>query len=381
MRWAALYLQDLWYGRRAGPEARLVLALLTLPATVYALLMGLRARCYVNGLFRVNRLPRPVISVGNITVGGTGKTPVTAWIARFLQGQGLRVVVLSRGYGGALEGQTTVVADGQDILLTPDQCGDEPYLLASTIPGLMVVIGSDRYQAGCVAMEHLQPDIFILDDGYQHMRLHRDLNILLMDCRCPVGNGRVLPAGPLREPEQAITRADLLLYTRCEDATRPDWQPPDQGVPTSRVRYQLTSFHCLASDRPVPLASLQQARVAAFAGIAHPGTFFANLEQDGIQLIATLALPDHSAYGQNLVEQLQAMVAEHAVDWLVTTEKDAVKLRHCASEELPGLVAAQLELAFEDDVQIRQAVARVSNRPAVCYGMHPQEMVLTSKDT
>lgn len=357
----ALYLQDLWYGRRTGALARLVLALLAIPAAVYAMLMTLRAWSYSVGLLKVNRLPRPVISVGNLTVGGTGKTPVTAWIARRLLEQGLKVAVLSRGYGGSLEGQVVIVSDGQKILLTPDQCGDEPYLLASTIPGLMVVIGSDRYQAGCVAMEHLQPDIFILDDGYQHMRLHRDLNILLMDCRQPFGNGSVLPAGSLREPEQAVQRADMLIYTRCQETDGPVWSPRTM-VPVLRVRYQITSFHCLTSGRPVALTCLQQGRVAAFAGIASPESFFSSLKDAGIHPVTTLALPDHEPYDQATQQKLQRLVAADAADWLVTTEKDGVKLQRINPEQLSVLVTAQLELVVEDATIMEQALAAVSKR-------------------
>ena len=156
-----------------------------------------------------------MVSIGNITVGGTGKTPVTAYIARFLLAQGYRVAVLSRGYGGSLEGQTCVVSDGLTIMLSAVECGDEPYLLASTVPGLMVVIGTDRYAAGQLAIEQLAPDIFLLDDGFQHLRLHRDLNILLQDFSRPFGNGLTLPAGILREPSSAASRADLVIFTRA----------------------------------------------------------------------------------------------------------------------------------------------------------------------
>ena len=172
-----------------------------------------------------------MISVGNITVGGTGKTPATAFIARLLIGRGLKVAVLSRGYGGSMEGETAIVADGRTILLDAGQCGDEPYLLAATVPGLMVVMGADRYSAGMLAMERLSPDIFLLDDGFQHLRLRRDLDILLVDWARPFGNGRTLPAGLLREPLSAVQRADLVVYTRC-----PQGPPLPPGGETGLLR-------------------------------------------------------------------------------------------------------------------------------------------------
>jgi len=266
-----LYLQGLWRGRHGGLFDRLALALLAIPAAIFATLMSLRTWAYARGLFTVHRLSRPVISIGNITAGGTGKTPVTAWIARHLLEQGLRVAVLSRGYGGSLEGETAIVSDGRNLLLGPDQCGDEPYLLASTIPGVMVVIGSDRYRAGLLAMERLAPDCFLLDDGFQHLRLYRDLNILLMDCSNPLGNGRVLPAGPLREVPAARQRADLLIFTRCQQGQQPDTMRGQQ--PQCRAGYRLASFSLLENGNALQLAQMRDARIVACAGIADPGSF------------------------------------------------------------------------------------------------------------
>ena len=209
------YFRQLWDGKLTGSADCIFMVLLTLLSFVYALILQLRVLVYKAGLLRSFRLPCPVISVGNLTVGGTGKTPMTLYLARWFMDRGKRVVILSRGYGGSLEGTIRIVADGSTILLSPGDAGDEPYLLANSLPGVMVVIGSDRYQAGCLALERLNPDIFILDDGFQHLRLKRDLNLLLLDCEKPFGNGRTLPAGILREPVSAIERADLVIFTRC----------------------------------------------------------------------------------------------------------------------------------------------------------------------
>jgi len=356
------YVTELWQGQRNGPFDRLMVLLLLLPSYVYGAVMLLRAWCYKYGLCKVRRLPRPVISVGNLTVGGTGKTPVTAWIARQLLEQGLQVVVLSRGYGGSLEGQVAVVADGQNLLLTPDQCGDEPYLLASTIPGLMVVIGSDRYQAGQLAMERLRPDVFLLDDGFQHLRLQRDLDILLMDCRRPLGNGRVLPAGPLREPASARQRANVVVYTRCAATDAP--AIIDQRVPQFFARHRIASFRRLSDGAELALEQLQGDKVAAFAGIADPQGFFDGLRQRGIELPATVALADHEAYGATTRAQVEALLQQTGAEWLLTTEKDGVKLRQCAPDWLPRVVTARLELIFDDERALREAVASAAFKAA-----------------
>jgi tetraacyldisaccharide 4'-kinase len=356
------YVTELWQGQRNGPFDRLMVLLLLLPSYVYGAFMLLRAWCYKYGVCKVRRLPRPVISVGNLAVGGTGKTPVTAWIARQLLEQGLQVAVLSRGYGGSLEGQVAVVADGQNLLLTPDQCGDEPYLLASTIPGLMVVIGSDRYRAGQLAMERLRPDVFLLDDGFQHQRLQRDLNILLMDCRRPVGNGHVLPAGPLREPASARQRANVVVYTRCAATDAP--AIIDQRVPQFFARHRIASFRRLSDDTELQLEQLQGSKVAAFAGIADPQGFFDGLRQRGLELSATLGLADHEVYGSATIARLERFIHEADPAFLLTTEKDGVKLRQLAPDRLPRVVTARLELIFNNERALREAVATAAFKAA-----------------
>jgi tetraacyldisaccharide 4'-kinase len=354
MNYLASYIRDLWQGRRSGVADRLLQIVLKFVALLYRCSMGLRARCYRYGLLKTHTLPRPVISVGNITVGGTGKTPVTAWIARHLLQQGLRVAVLSRGYGGTLEGQTAIVSDGEKLLLTPDQSGDEPYLLASTVPGLMVVIGSDRYRAGTLAMEKATPDVFLLDDGYQHLRLHRDLNLLLLDCSKPFGNGQLLPAGPLRESISALQRADLILYTRCSTTTKPAHLL--KKLPFCLTSHHITSFHRLDTGDDISLESLHTARVAAFAGIADPEGFFTSLRLAGIQLQETLPLADHEPYGHATAASLEKLALQTGAAWLLTTEKDGVKLLDKQSSWSSKVVIARLELVFEDETFLRQSI-------------------------
>ncbi len=351
----ATYWRDIANGSDRSPAARFFTLLLTLPSLLYGCILRLRACCYRLGIFATRHLPRPVISIGNITVGGTGKTPVTVLIARMLMERGLKVAVLSRGYGGSLEGQTAVVSDGSSLLLTPDQCGDEPVLLARSLPGLLVVIGSDRYQAGLLACEQLDPDIFLLDDGFQHLRLHRDLDILLLDYRRPFGNGLALPAGLMREPSSAAQRADLLILTRCTD----DATVTVPCLPVCRSTHRLSSFRRLADNATLDAATLGQTRVAAFAGIADPAAFFSNLEQLGIRPVATLSLPDHEPYGRETLEKLNQLARSSKADWLLTTEKDGVKLGLPDTDMSARIVTARLEIVLEDEVPLRQALDRI----------------------
>lgn len=352
----ALYLSRLWQAKQTSARDRLLLALLVLPSRVYGWIMLLRAWCYRTGILKSYQLPLPVISIGNITVGGTGKTPVTAYIAQLLLKKGLRVVVLSRGYGGRLEGQCVVVSDGVTIFEQPDACGDEPYLLASTVPGLAVVIGSNRYQAGLLALERLKPDVFLLDDGFQHIRLQRDLNILLLDCTSPFGNGKILPAGPLREPLSALQRAEFVIHTRCAEEQQLSAMVSG-SIASCKAGYRLGQLYCYQGGAKPALEQLASEPVIACAGIAQPASFFNGLKDIGIMPCATVALPDHVSYSAELVVSLNRLAEEHKACWLLATEKDAVKLAQ-RKDLLNGLtvVAVPLELDFKDEQLLQQSL-------------------------
>ncbi len=333
-------------GSRSEPADKLLLLVLTPLAWLYSSVLRLRALLYRSGIFKKYRLPRPVVSIGNITVGGTGKTPVTAYIARLLLSQGYRVAVLSRGYGGSLEGQTSVVSDGVTIMLSARECGDEPYLLASTVPGLMVVIGTDRYAAGELAMQQLVPDIFLLDDGFQHLRLHRDLNILLLDFSRPFGNGLTLPAGILREPKIAVQRADLVIFTRAPGGAAVTTNT--QGIPCCLSSHTLADLLPLSGQTPVPFSHCNNLKVLAFAGIADPDSFFAGLRAKGLNLIRSISFTDHVAYSNEQCNEIADAMLASGADVLITTEKDGVKLKEFAQKFAAHTLLARLELTIDD---------------------------------
>jgi tetraacyldisaccharide 4'-kinase len=279
-------------------------------------------------------------------VGGTGKTPVTAYIASLLLEQGLRVAVLSRGYGGSLEGEVKIVSDGNVTFLSAAECGDEPFLLASTVPGLIVVIGSDRYAAGLLAMEQLQPDIFLLDDGYQQLQLQCDLNILLLDYARPMGNGWTLPSGLLREPKSAILRADLIIHTRCPDGAVVAAVVPDR--PHCCARHQLGGVISLAGGEPFDFEMLRGKKTLAFAGIAEPDLFFDELRGRGLDLVVTMNFPDHAVYDDEALQKITDQFVSCGAEILLTTEKDGVKLNAVPAELLEKILLARLELAIDD---------------------------------
>ncbi|MRR53233.1 MAG: tetraacyldisaccharide 4'-kinase [Deltaproteobacteria bacterium] len=317
------YFRELWEGKRIGLVDKLIVALLVPGAFVYSVVLRFRSFLYRRGIMPSFLLDVPVISVGNLSVGGTGKTPFTVLIARLLIDRGKRVVVLSRGYGGAGGSAVRIVSDGSRILLPVAEAGDEPVLLARSVPGLIVVTSSDRYRGGLKAFKRFRPDIFLLDDGFQHLRLRRDLNILLLDAARPFGNGWTLPAGLLREPLSAVRRADLIVYTRADEATE---CPALEDIPACRSSHRLSGVVSLLGGELTAFSIFAGKKGVACAGIADPGAFFDALALEGLDLTATLAFQDHCFYDRTERAEICRAMKETGADFLITTEKDAVKL-------------------------------------------------------
>ena len=350
------YFKELVGGKRRGVADLALLALLRLASRPYALVLRMRAFGYRVGLLSSHRLPCPVISVGNIALGGTGKTPMVAWIAAYLMRRGRRVAVLSRGYGGTAEGETRIVSDGASLLLSPEEAGDEPCLLAGMLPGLIVVIGADRYRAGLHALDRLKPDLFILDDGFQHLKLRRDLNILLLDARKPFAGGVTLPGGMLRESPAAAGRADLVVFTRSPEGTaRPDLFPDKSSCWTN---HRFSGIVPLAGGPLGDFARIKEGRVMAFSGIADPEAFFSGLEGVGVRPVTTLSFPDHTPYGEAEIAAILRLKVASRSTILVTTQKDAVKLVPFA-DRLAGCFAVVLELAADDARPLEDALEKI----------------------
>ncbi|MDQ1330137.1 MAG: tetraacyldisaccharide 4-kinase, partial [Thermodesulfobacteriota bacterium] len=188
--------------------------LLLVLSFLYGIPVKAREVLYRKKIFKQKRLPCKVISIGNITVGGTGKTPMTVYLAEMLAGLGRKIVVISRGYRGRAEKNGGVVSNGREILMGPDESGDEPFMMAAMLNNIPVRVGQNRYNAGLLAIRNFNPDIILLDDGFQHRKLFRDIDLLLLDSRRPFGNSRLLPRVVLREPAVSIKRSDAFILTR-----------------------------------------------------------------------------------------------------------------------------------------------------------------------
>lgn len=330
----------LWEGERPAGALAPLLRLLSFP---YAAAVGLRNRLYDRGILAAERLPVPVLSVGNLTVGGTGKTPTVILLANLLRQRGRRPAVLSRGYGGKAPGPVSVVSDGQRLLRGWPEAGDEPVLIARSVPGIPVLAGPQRGLTGRVALERFGADCLILDDALQHRALHRDLEIVLLDAARPFGNGFLLPRGPLREPPAALKRADLLIRTGGEQEAPP--LPTDAALPAFRGVHRPQCLVAADTGRTLPLDRLRGAKVAAFAGLGRPGAFRRSLTDLGADVVAFRAFADHHPYSAADAEALGRFAREADASLMVTTEKDAVRLA-----AFPAFLAELLLLRVEMEI-------------------------------
>jgi tetraacyldisaccharide 4'-kinase len=314
-------LERLWYAARPEPLVRrLLLGPLWLLSLGFRGAVALRGGLYRAGLLRTHRTARArVVSVGNLTVGGAGKTPAVIHLARWLTARGVRVAVLSRGYGRT-ERADRVLLPGAE-LPPAHEVGDEPRLIARACPGVPVLVGRDRAALASRAEAELGAQVLLLDDGFQHRRLARDVDVVVVDAAVGLGNGHLLPRGPLREPPAALGRATL-LWLREAEAPRPLALPG--GVPVLRAAYRPGALATLGGEG-LEAAALRGRRVVAFAGIARPERFADSLRALGAEVVALEGFADHHAFLPAELEALRARAVALGAQ-LVTTEKDAARL-------------------------------------------------------
>ena len=324
------------------------------------------------GMRRREKLPVSVISIGNLTVGGTGKTPMTQFLSRRLQESGKRIAVLSRGHGGA-EQSVRLVSDRKGhCLLTAPEAGDEPVLLARTLPGVPVLVGKDRRQSGREALRRFDLDALVLDDGFQFWQLARDLDIVLLDARRPFGNGFSLPRGLLRESKRHLSRAGIVVVTRASQlngeerlslTARIAHLAPSAGL--YFADHQAAGF-VPVSDLAAPIAPLDALRgetVYAVSAIAQPASFLHSLEHDtGVRIAGQEAWDDHHTFDLTQVQEVQKAALLSGAAAIVMTEKDAVKWPAADADSLPTY-ALRVEMVIEKEAEFLADVrARIGLR-------------------
>lgn len=333
-------------------------------ARIYRSGVELRLALYERGLFRVHRAGRPVISIGNLSTGGTGKTPFTLWLAAEIQTRNMNPSILTRGYGRKSRGPV-LVSNGEGQLASVSDSGDEPAVLARGLPAVPILADADRVR-GAARIEALFPsvDLHLLDDGFSHVRLARDVDILLLDATAPDGGGSLLPAGHLREPLESMARADFIVVTKLEQAG------PEQalalalryapGVPVYGAKTEILG---LSDDRGTPVrpVDLPPETLVALSGIAQPDSFAATLRELGIQPTSTLAFPDHATYGEFRIGKILKAMEETGATAVITTEKDFVKLEG----RLPvPIFRVRIRSQVTDSAFVPHVLAHLGRRPS-----------------
>ncbi len=322
-------------------------------SVLYGAVTRTRLSLYRRGTFHSTRLDRPVISVGNITAGGTGKTPLVEWVTRKIAASGKKVCILTRGYGRDNPERMVIVSDGNAVLANPSEAGDEPFLLATNLLGLAAVISSaDRIAAGREAIAQFGADCFVLDDGFQHLRLQRDLNIVTIDATNPWGGGHLLPYGRLREPLTGLSRADCVVITRTDQtndvpALREEIRRLTGNAPIFASRMRPSHIRKLNE----PFNKSPEPPLAAFCAIGNPRSFFNQIEHE---VVLEKSFTDHHRYSQRDIDVLVEEAVRAGARSLITTAKDAVKLQPL-SFPLPCYVL-EIEPQLENETELVQLI-------------------------
>ena len=361
---------------------------------LYTASVQLRNILYTRGVFKARRLPCRVISVGNIVVGGTGKTPAVIVIAKHLQREGMRVAILLRGYKRRVREKVTIVSDGEKVCASPIESGDEADMMAKHLSGVPIIVGKCRYLTGQVALERFKVDVLLLDDGFQHRQLARDVDILTIPATHPFGSPKkLLPAGTLREPPTALRRADLILLTHADTPNisahaKKVVKGLAPNAPVLESIYRPTHLYPLAISSqqsaismkpslpteteirdpkaiPTDIKELKGKRVIAVCGIGNPDAFVATLMRCSVASVELLAFPDHHVYTGADKQRIDTAFQAAAADLIVTTQKDEQKLaRFVDNWKLPIVVLAVALVITDGDEMLTDVLLGNSSQPS-----------------
>ena len=315
--------------------------ILAIVSKVYGGVVKLRRTFYEKSVLKSKKLSCPVISIGNITVGGTGKTPMTIYVANVVKDLGYKVAIVSRGYKGKAETIGGIVSDGKTLLMAPEIAGDEPYMMAARLRGVPIVVGKNRFKAGRLAIRKFDPDILVLDDGFQHLKLQRDLDLVLLDYRKPFGNGHLLPRGVMREPASALFCANAIILTRSD--TLDDKEVTsllemirfhERKKPVYRAFHKPLVYKIINQEKNIKEALRQNLdcikgrTVFAFSGLADNLQFRRTLKNLKCSVAGYLEFPDHHSYSDSDLKDILAAAKKSMSECFITTEKDYVRIAH-----------------------------------------------------
>ena len=320
---------------------------------IYGGVIRLRILFYGYGLFTSRKLPCIVISVGNITVGGVGKTPVSVYVLDLLRGLGYNVAAISRGYKGKIHKHGGVVSDGRKLYMDPTAAGDEPYLITDRLRDVPVLIGRNRFKMGQTAIRRFSTQVLVMDDCFQHLQLDRDIDLLLLDSETPFGNRHCIPRGPLREPVAGVKRASAIVLTRQRDEVPParadlEKEIGSVPIPVFHCRHMPAGLVIAGSESSLQLDFLKGRRLFAFSGISRNDSFRRTVTDLGGSVDAFAEFFDHHPYSTEDLGFIWEKASALEVDNLITTEKDYVRIRNQFPES-PQLLVLQISISFGKD--------------------------------
>lgn len=336
---------------------------LAMASKIYGGAVKLRRTLYETAVLKSKKLPRPVISIGNITVGGTGKTPMTIYVANVIRDLGYNVAVVSRGYKGKAETFGGIVSDGKTLLMSPEIAGDEPCMMAAKLKDVPIIVGKNRFKAGGLAIRKFGPDILVLDDGFQHLKLQRDLDLVLIDSRKPFGNGHLLPRGMMREPASVLFCANAIILTRADAVDnkklmtfiqRP--RPGERKRPVFRAFHKPIVYKIIRRNNNIKKAVRQNLDcikgriVFAFSGLADNHDFRRTLTNLECNVAGYLEFSDHHPYSDFDLKEIMVAAKKHMAEHLVTTEKDYVRIAHKIEWPI-DLYVISIEIEFGADAK------------------------------
>jgi len=332
----------------------------------YGLAVRFRSFFYDNGILKANQLACRVVSIGNLTVGGTGKTPMTIFVAQLLRNFGYQPVVISRGYKGRAEKTGGIVSDGKTILIGHDFAGDEPYMMAQKLKGIPVLIGGNRYQIGLRAVEKFSPDVIVLDDAFQHRQLDRDMDLVLIDEKSFLGNRCLLPRGILREPVSGLLRADAFILTRSGEKSstardRLEAMMPGKPVFQSYHKPYISGIIKGGNGKSLETAHeteltisaddfefLKKSTVFVFSGIAKNKEFKSMVAERVKEVAGDIQFADHHAYSKKDFRIIVDQAKKCSAEFLVTTEKDYVKIAGKIISPI-DIIVIGIKVSFKED--------------------------------
>lgn len=333
------YIYEIAYGPETPFTGWLLLVVLRSMSYLYEFGVCCKWFMYEAGFMRREKLNCCVISIGNITVGGTGKTPTAQKMAAIVKAMGYKVVILNRGYRSHWDKELGVVSDGNKIFMTAYEAGDEAYLMAKTLPGIPVIIGKNRAVTGRYAVEKMQAEIIIMDDGYQHWQLERDLDVVLVDTLNMFGNGCVLPRGTLREPLKNLARGDLFLLTKTDQSSKlnrlqlrntiaqyNDKAPIVESIHHPKNFVEIADWYKGISENIRELEELRGKNVMVFSAIGNPASFEQTLSSIGLNILESVRYPDHHDYGMLEMQYINERASSLKAVAMIATAKDAVKI-------------------------------------------------------